>query len=240
MQAPRHHLLADTGFALDQYRERGRGDRLDIRQQPLHRRTSANNLGGRQLAIEFSRHLVTVFQLLLQLLDTLDRGHDGAGEADGQLLLTRLDAVKLAGADRVQGDHAPGLLIDVNRNPHAIVYVQATVGNMNQAVVGVGQLAIHRKPNQFATAQDGFQPRVLAEQEPAAAGFFAQAIEGHRPQVIALQPQQADGVAGNGLANRFQQAPIADLGGQVTTQVLNNGDVVFQSHAVKITCIRSL
>ena len=62
MNCPRKELLARTGFAQDKNRRTGRGDDLDLLQDPLESGAVAHNL----LEVELGTHLILKIQLFLR------------------------------------------------------------------------------------------------------------------------------------------------------------------------------
>ena len=115
--------------------------------------------------------------------------------------------VEGAGLQRIKREHAPGLAVDAQAHAHAVVHRQGLAHQgVEQAVVGVGQLAVVVKAGDLAAGQDRCQARVLADSKPPPQRFAHQPVHGHGAQVVLFKAQQGDGAAAKLRAQPAHQA----------------------------------
>ena len=107
----------------------------------------------------------------------LDRGRGQPGEG---FQAGEIDVAEARGVQRVQAQQAPGAVIDGQRAAQAVMDLQTPPGPFDEAIIGVGQLAIGGKPGGTPAGQDLRQTRMLAHPEAAAKG-------------VRTQPQHRDG-----------------------------------------------
>jgi hypothetical protein len=106
---------------------------------------------------------------------------------------------------------------------------------IDQAVIGIGHVAVGGEAGRAGCAQQNFKARVFADLEAPAEGVGAQTVDGQRHQPFAVEAQQRGGIAGQQGAHGFQQAPITlafgQFAGQVGDQWQQGGKQGFCSHS---------
>ncbi|MCY1355441.1 hypothetical protein D9M69_418610 [compost metagenome] len=222
VQPAGEQLLAHPGLALQQHRQVGVGDHRQLVEQLAQHRTVAEDHARRLVA---GGHRLTARQaqaayLVLQAADA-QRRLDQHGVA---LQARRRAAVEAAVAQRIEGHRAPQLAVQVEAHAHAVVHRQRLVRAVfQQAVVGVGQLAVGGELDRLAARQDLRQARVAGKREAAAEHLVGQADGGLRAQAVAVQTQQHHGAAGEDFTQADHQALQAHRTGQFAGQVGQQG-----------------
>ena len=222
----RHQFLADPGLAGDQYAQVAVGDQADFFQQRLVRGALADHFPW-PLASGFEIGLGALVLVLgaagqvAHPLAGLDRGGGEAGEGLQGIQVGAGEARRIEG---IQGQQAPGLVVEVQRTPQAIMDFQVAVEAFHQTVVGIGQAAVGGEAGRPAALQEGLEARMFADPEAPAEGVRAEAVHRQRDQVFAVQAQQRGGVAGQQVAQGLEQAAVAFVFRQVAGQVGNQRD----------------
>ncbi|BCR22637.1 hypothetical protein KAM429_31940 [Aquipseudomonas alcaligenes] len=183
MDGLRHQFLADAGFAGDQHGQVTAGDRVDLRQQAPVRGALADQFGSAGLPGHFAKacgQLALGFGALGQAEQAvvgLDRGRGQAGEG---IQVVQVVLREAAGAQAVQRQQAPGALIDVQRAAQAVVHFELADMFLDQAVVGVGQLAIGGEAGRSPLGQQRGEAWVFGHGEAPPEGIRAEAIHRQR------------------------------------------------------------
>ena len=237
VQEARKQLLAHAGLAQQQHGQVGAGHHLDLLLQAQQGFALAQDFAvvqrGAQVLLVggFAQVLAggaaQRVHLLLQPGDAHGRlhMHGAAGQRGAG------GGVEGAGLQRVQREHAPGPPVHAQCHAHAVVHRQRLAHQgVEQAVVGVGELAVVVKHGHFATRQDGRQPGVLVHGKTPPQRFAHQPVHHHGPQVAFLQPQQRHGAAAEMRAQATDQALQAQVGGQLGGQIHQPGIVVVGIH----------
>ncbi|MNJ61804.1 hypothetical protein D3C77_576100 [compost metagenome] len=114
------------------------------------------------------------------------------------------------------------------------MHLQVLVQTFDQAVVGVGQLAVAGKAGRLVAAEDRCKAWMLIDLEAPPEGVGAQAVHRQRHQPFAVQAQQRGGIARQQAAHGFEQAPVAfalgQFAGQVADQRQQGGEQGFCGH----------
>ena len=215
-----HQLLADPGLAGDQHRQRAVTDKANFVLQLAQRRALPH-----QLARLLPRLLVQLGELALGLdplrqaadsLADLDRGRRQAGEGCQAL---QVDLTKAGRIERIQGQQAPELFVQIERTTEAIVHFKMTMQPLDQAVVGVGQTAVGGETARSGVFQQCSQARMLADLEASAQGIGAEPLDRQGHQDVAIKPQQRHGIARKELAQGRKQAAVTFAVVQLTGQI---------------------
>ena len=110
------------------------------------------------------------------------------------------------------------MLIHVQRATHAVVHFELAGSPLDQAVVGVWQLAVGGQARRPAPLQQRQQARVILQAKAPAERVVAQADHRQRLQRVAFEAQQRSGVTGEKRQCGFQQVPVTGLVGLVPGQ----------------------
>ena len=220
VQAAGEQVLAHAGLAQQQDGQVGIGHQVQFVQQRLDGLAVAQDLGGFADAFQPLLGAAQLAQLAVFAFQVGDPHGGLQDQAEPQQPRAR-GLVEGAGGERVQRHDAPGAVLAVQRHAHAVVYRQRrALAVVQQAVVGVGQHAFGVEPGGLAARQDGGETRMLGDDEAPPQGFVGQAGGGDQVQGVGgVQHQQADGVAGKGLADgrggALQAYAIGQVGGQI-------------------------
>ena len=229
VQPAREQLLADAGFAQQQYRQFGLGHHLQFMQQGADRLAAPEQFALHQADV-LLQHLTArqaqAAVLMLQAGDA-DRRFDQQGAA---LQVATRRIIEGANMQRIEGQRAPQATFHIQALAHAIVHRQRIVLlTFQQPVVGVRQPAARLEPGRFALGEDGRQPRMPGHHEAPAQRLAHQPGRRHRQQAVVLQAQQHHRAAAKALAQGVHQAlqahGVRQFGGQVDQQTLiHHGD----------------
>ncbi|MNE33714.1 hypothetical protein D3C80_1274010 [compost metagenome] len=220
-----HQLLADPGFAGDQHGQVAAAHQAYFFDQALVGLALANHLAillAAGLAVDLGA-LMLIFDPVVQPLDALggvDRSGREAGEGLQGIQFDRFEALRVEG---IEGQQAPWALVDEQRATHAVVDFQMIIQAIDQAVIGVRQVAVGSETGRAGAAEQRFETRVLADLEAPAEGVGTQAVDGQRHQPFTIKTQQGGGVAREQGAHGFQQASITFALGQFAGQVGDQG-----------------
>ncbi|MNE90420.1 hypothetical protein D3C80_1879310 [compost metagenome] len=106
---------------------------------------------------------------------------------------------------------------------------------IDQAVIGVGQVAVGSETGRAGAAEQRCETRVLADLEAPTEGVGTQAVDGQWHQPFTIKAQQGGGIAWEQGAHGFQQAAITlalgQFAGQVGDQGQQSGEQWFCSHS---------
>ncbi|MNO94377.1 hypothetical protein D3C76_859950 [compost metagenome] len=221
-----HQFLADPGFATDQHVQRAAANQLDILHHLPVRLALADQLArlAAGCALVGLGALFLVFGVASQVEHALADFHRGGGEAGEGFQVVQVAAGETFGVERVEGQQAPGLFVEEQRATEAVVNFQMAMQAFDQPVVRVGQPAVCGEAGRSVAFEKRLQTGVLGNLETPTEGIRAEAVHRQRDQLVALQAQQGGGVAGQQLAQGFQQAAIAFAVRQLAGQVGHQGE----------------
>ena len=224
-----HQLLADPGLAGDQHGQRAVTDQANLVLQLAQRRALPH-----QLARLLPRLFVQLGELALGLdplrqaadaLADLDRGRGQAGKG---LEAVQIEPTETGRVERIQGEQAPELLVQVQRATEAVVHFQVAMQPLDQAVVGVRQAAVGSETRRSGVLQQRSQTRMLADSEAPPQGIGTQPLDRQGHQNFAVESQQRHGIAREQLAQGSEQAAITLVVIQLARQIGDQGNKRFQ------------
>ena len=128
--------------------------------------------------------------------------------------------IESAGLQSIQRENAPGTAVHTQGHPHAVVHRQRLADQgVEQAVVGVGQLAVVVEAGDLVARQEGREARMLLHGKAPAERFAHQAVNHDRQQMVFFQAQQGHGAAAKVGAQPTHQALQAEIGRQFGRQI---------------------
>ncbi|MNP23677.1 hypothetical protein D3C76_1163940 [compost metagenome] len=160
-----------------------------------------------------------VFHAQGQAFDAVGYVYGGGCQAGEGLQGVELDLVKAQRIEGIEGQKAPGTLVDKQGAAQAIMHFQMVVQPIYQPIVRVGQVTVAGEAGRLGAAEQCLEARVLTDLEAAPEGIFTQAIDGQWHQPLAIQAQEGGSIAREQGAHGFQQAPIAFAFRQVAGKV---------------------
>ena len=121
-----------------------------------------------------------------------------------------IDAGEAAGLQRVQRQHAPGFVVDIQRCTETIVHRQMRAAAVDETVIGIGQCGVV-ETHRLTAEQDARQTRLVGHNKTPAQCVLAESADRQRLQRRPLQLQQCDRVTAELAAQHGEQALVTHL-----------------------------
>lgn len=234
MDRARDQLLADACFARDQNSEVRPGDELDLAPHTLDGLAGSKDLVPTvalcSIALQHTRYLLVVPRRRLEGLDETTRVERRSCESPEHPQKALIEVVKgpgLEGIRREDADHVPSF---DQRTPQARVDVPRRVGiDEQEAVIGIGEPTVRRKPDRCFLSNNDIETGMLASREATTENLGGKAVRRERNELITRQREDCSSIAGDGRANRVDEALKSVLGCQGGCEVDSDGQQRLQA-----------